>query len=680
MENASENGKKPETARTGRIHVLEKQVAELIAAGEVVERPASAVKELLENAIDAGATVVTLEIKNGGVAFIRVTDNGCGILREDVPTAFLRHATSKVLTAEDLASVGTLGFRGEALASICAVSRVELLTRTAGEVAGTRARLEGGEPEELEDAGCPEGTTIVVRDLFYNTPARMKFLKKDVTEGNAVAAVAQGIALSHPEVSIRFIKDGRDELHTPGDGKLLSAVRAVLGREFASALLPVDYRLGHAAVSGFAAKPLAARRNRNMEYFFLNGRLVKSRTMMAALEEAYKNNIMAGKYPGCVLHLALDASLADVNVHPAKLEVRFANEHDVFDAVYYAVKNALEADTSRPELNPGGRAGLAWVMPDARPAPAGSAAGQAPPPAPAAGTAPEEPAFEAAAQAAAARAPLDDAEARQLRLMLRATPLQPEQEDTSILRSTAAAAYTPVANGNVEIAADDLPAPEAPEPQPFTSEADAPGETPAPAADVGISAAEPEPLPVRVVGECFGTYILAQMGKGLWVIDKHAAHERILYETIRKQREAAAQLLLQPVVVALPAAEYAAALENLDLLRGAGVAAEDFGGSSLLVREAPLDLVGQDIPALVSELAGLLLTHRKELVPARLDWLFHSVACRAAVKARDYTTPQEMLSLAERVLQNDDIRYCPHGRPVAFEIPLSELERKFGRG
>lgn len=640
-----------------RIQVLDKKVSELIAAGEVVERPASAVKEMLENAIDAGAAVITLEIKNGGVAFIRVTDNGCGILREDVPAAFLRHATSKVRTQDDLNAIGTLGFRGEALASISAVSKTEIITRTRGELAGTHVRIEGGEIVENDDAGCPEGTTIIVRELFYNTPARMKFLKKDSTEGNAVAAVAQRIALSHPEISLRFIKEGREEIHTPGDNKLISAIHSVLGREFANSLLETNYTMSHIKVDGFVTKPLAARSNRNMQFFFLNGRLVKSKTMMAALEEAYKNRIMVGRHPGCVLHLSINPALADVNVHPAKLEVRFSDERQVFEAVYYAVKNALESEDERPALGICENKTAADVQNQGFSLKTGYQLG---------GNSANT--FKPAMNFTNNNEQTDNAQ--QMKIILRNTPLQPERETASAVYNNIAAAYEPVQGG---IFKEEKAEP----PEAARNESAACSAAEIPVITTEKTAGENET--VKVIGQCFGTYILAQKGWSLWIIDKHAAHERILYEKVKKQREAAAQVLLAPVTVTLSAEEYAAAAENLELLSKAGITAEDFGGSTLLVREAPLDLAGRDIPELVSEVAGILLQHKKDITPARLDWIFHSVACRAAIKAGDRTTLPEMQSLAERILNGNDILYCPHGRPVAFELPRSEIEKKFGR-
>lgn len=642
-----------------RIHILDKKVAELIAAGEVVERPASAVKELLENSIDAGASMITLEIKHGGITFIRVTDNGCGIMRDDVPSAFMRHATSKILEADDLNAIGTLGFRGEALASIAAVSKTEIITKTKDELAGTHVKLEGGEIIETGDSGCPVGTTIIVRELFYNTPARMKFLKKDTTEGNAVAAVAQRIALSHPEISIRFIKDGREEMHTPGDNRLISAIHSVLGRDFSKSLIKADCTIGHVRSYGYVTKPLAARSSRNMQFFFLNGRFVKSRTMMAAIEEAYKNSIMAGKYPGCVLNLILDPSLVDVNVHPAKLEVRFSNEREVFETVYYAVKNALAQSDERPKFE------LEEKKPQPQPIFSFSSAS-----------------FKQPAQSGR--------HDEQLRLIVKNTPVQSEPEKIMPAYNSTRVSYEPVLSETIrfvdtdsEVKVQENPAvSDSAEPkQTITIQENQPHQGPAPQVSskskTAVSAEAEEN--VVVVGQCFGTYILAQKGGSLWIIDKHAAHERILYEKVKKLRRASSQVLLEPITVTLPGDEYTAAAENLDLLAEAGIVAEDFGGSTILVREAPLDLTGQDIPDLVSEIAAQMLAHKKEIVPARLDWIFHSVACRAAVKAHDRTSLPEMQSLAQRVLCDNDILYCPHGRPVAFELPKSDIEKKFGR-
>lgn len=631
------------------IQVLDKHTAELIAAGEVVERPSSVVKELLENTIDAGATMVAVEIQNGGVTYIRITDNGVGIAREDVPTAFLRHATSKVRREEDLEAIGTLGFRGEALASIAAVSRVELLTCAAGETAGTRYTLEGGEDGHLEDTGCPQGTTIVVRDLFYNVPARMKFLKKDVSEANAVASVVDRIALSHPEVSFRFIRDGREELLTPGDSQLRSCIYAVLGKEFSDSLLPVDYTLGGVHVHGFASKPAASRANRTMQHFFINGRYVKTRTAMAALEQAYKGAIMVGKFPACVLHLDMPPETVDANVHPAKIEVRFINEKPVFDAVYHGLKSALAAGDVpkqavlpvRPAVGQPQAEQLHMEPPAAPRSPAShiDAILDKPPAQPAA----PAPAVPSAPPAARPR---------------------PVLRDGTDAPYYAAPSYLNIERTSVQPAAAPEPPPA---PPPVREEPAAP------------PPAEKASEPVVYVGEVFHTYVIAQMGESLYVIDKHAAHERLLYNQLKATPHNDAQMLLEPVSVPLGREEYAAVTAELETLGAAGFEVEDFGGSTVLVRAVPLILSGCDAAAAIQEIAGGFVSGKRELTMDKLDWIYHSSACRAAVKAGDSSRPEELRQLAERVLQNDDIRYCPHGRPVCFELTRRELEKQFGR-
>lgn len=631
------------------IQVLDKHTAELIAAGEVVERPSSVVKELLENTIDAGATMVAVEIQNGGVTYIRITDNGAGIAREDVPTAFLRHATSKVRREEDLEAIGTLGFRGEALASIAAVSRVELLTCAAGETAGTRYTLEGGEDGHLEDAGCPQGTTIVVRDLFYNVPARMKFLKKDVSEANAVAGVVDRIALSHPEVSFRFIRDGREELLTPGDSQLRSCIYAVLGKEFSDSLLPVDYTLGGVHVHGFASKPAASRANRTMQHFFINGRYVKTRTAMAALEQAYKGAIMVGKFPACVLHLDMPPETVDANVHPAKIEVRFINEKPVFDAVYHGLKSALAAgDVPKQAVLP--------VRP---------AVGQ-----PQAEQLYMEPPAAPRSPASHIDAILDKLPAQPAAPAPAVPCAPPAARPRPVLRDgTDAPYYAAPSYLNIErTSAQPAAAPEPPPaPPPVREEPAAP------------PPAEKASEPVVYVGEVFHTYVIAQMGESLYVIDKHAAHERLLYNQLKATPHNDAQMLLEPVSVPLGREEYAAVTTELETLGAAGFEVEDFGGSTVLVRAVPLILSGCDAAAAIQEIAGGFVSGKRELTMDKLDWIYHSSACRAAVKAGDSSRPEELRQLAERVLQNDDIRYCPHGRPVCFELTRRELEKQFGR-
>ncbi|MDY5006773.1 DNA mismatch repair endonuclease MutL [Candidatus Allofournierella merdipullorum] len=649
------------------IHVLDKHTAELIAAGEVVERPASVVKELLENAIDAGATQVSVAIEKGGVSLIQVTDNGSGIEAEYISTAFIRHATSKISCEQDLESIHTLGFRGEALASIASVARVEVLTRTEPDEFACRYRIEGGEEQGMEPAARPVGTTITVRDLFYNTPARMKFLKKDASEGAFVGETVSRIALSHPEVSIAFVREGKQLYKTPGDGSLKSAAYAVLGRDFAKDLLPVEDASGSYRVSGLVTPPRACRASRGMQFFFINGRFVKNRTMMAALENAYRGTLMQGKFPGCVLALEMPAQLVDVNVHPAKTEVRFSRESDVFDAVYRAVKAALaqpgsgeqrfsfskqtamdepeqmveQLDLSTPVKQP--TITHSAPPPAAKPAPAAGLGGwgsepTVPRPAPAV-----RPAFTAApVQQETLRSeplPLDAAPVRQ--------PVQPAPEPVSRTQEPA-------------------PVPE-PEPQVQAVPAEPQQEA-------------PQEEPLEYIGEAFKTYIITQRGDELCLIDKHAAHERILYEQLAAGYGAASsQLLLAPVTVNLSAAEKAALLENAGLLNAAGVQAEDFGGSTMLVRAVPADVQVSDVEGLLCELADRLARGSRETVSEKTQWVMHSIACKAAIKAGDKSDRRELMALAQDILNGKVPPFCPHGRPVVLKLTKKELEKQFGR-
>ena len=636
-----------------RIQVLDKHTAELIAAGELVERHSSVVKELVENAIDAGASSVTVEIKNGGVTFLSVSDNGCGFAREDVPTAFLRHATSKIRAEEDLEHIGTLGFRGEALASIAAVSRVELTTRTEDELAGICYRLEGGEEVSLSDTGCPRGSTVCVRDLFYNVPARMKFLKKDVGEANAVAGVLDRLALSHPEISFRFIREGREELLTPGDSDLYSCIGAVLGREFAKTLIPLDYTLDGIHVHGYICRPAAARANRTMQHFFVNGRYVKTRTAMAALEQAYKGEIMAGKFPACVMNVDMPPETVDANVHPAKIEVRFVNEKPVFDAVYHGVKSALEDDGAPKQATL--TAPVRQPMPETPSRPTVTTARQI---AHAVDAAPA--AFETAAPPPTKSAP---------KVPPRAVPPVWQHHAASsagILRDDTPLSQEFFRPAATEATAEEIPAERERTAAPEPVEAETPSlvET---------------PEPVRVVGEVLHTYIIAEWRSSVYFIDKHAAHERILYNELCQSEHSDAQLLLAPLTVSLSREEFDALITARDALAEAGFDVEEFGGNALLVRTAPMMLADGDIAESLREIAGGLLSGRREVTTARRDWIYHSVACRAAVKSGDGSTPQELQKLAERVLQEDDIRTCPHGRPVCFELTAREIEKQFGR-
>ena len=691
-----------------KIKVLDRQVAELIAAGEVVERPASVIKELVENSIDAGATQITVEIQNGGITFMRVADNGSGIAREDIKTAFLRHATSKVNKVDDLESIATLGFRGEALASIAAVARVELLTCKKGET-GSKYAISGGEEEFIEDAGCPVGTTIIVRDLFFNTPARMKFLKKDVSEANAVAGVIDKIALSHPEISFRFIRDGKNALTTPGDNDLKATVYAVFGREFANSLIKVDYTFNNMSVSGFVGSPLSARVNRNMQHFYINGRYIKSKNLMAALEQACKNSVMVGKFPSCVLNLTIPFNLVDINVSPSKTEARFADERAVFNIVYYAVKSALTEGDNRPEIKTkriisnaiqGEQISLHKTEAEAKRSsvidnPLNSYETEKS----------SQPQLSSSVYVADS-----DFVGNTINIASKSTESNAEP---LVMRSEQVVKYTAsLGKKNIDVFYDDEDDEKKISTQFAQSENDdsvqseveettqldqidqyenensarfdQPIETVTQPTASQILAAESAEnndtdLPeIRIIGEVFTTYILAEYGDSVVFIDKHAAHERILFEKI-KRIEHDSQMLLEPIAVPLAKEEYAAILDNLDLIIRTGFDIEDFGASSVIVRAVPTVLVGEDIKNLVYEMAGGFTDNKNSVEIEKLDWLYHNIACRAAIKAGSRSNPAEMAALAERIIRHNDIKYCPHGRPVAFILTKKELEKQFGR-
>lgn len=635
-----------------KIQVLDKHVAELIAAGEVVERPASVVKELMENTIDAGAKHITVEIRDGGISYIRITDDGCGIHREDVAVAFLRHATSKVRTEKDLDAIGTLGFRGEALASVAAVAKVEVITCATGEMVGTRYVIHGGEEILLEDAGCAEGSTFIVQDLFYNIPARMKFLKKDVSEGNAVAGVVERLALSHPEIAVKFIRNDRVELQTPGDGELLSCIHAVFGKQFASSLLPVEYAMGGVTVSGYVCKPEYARPNRTMQHYFVNNRYVKTQTAMVAVERAYKGMIMAGRFPAGVLSITLPAETVDANVHPAKIEVRFINEKPVFDAVYYGVRSSLENRRSVRQVElPAETVPLKPVEPS-------SVVTRAP--------------VIKAAPIVTQIKPVEQAKpvVKKPTSFLDLSVDDKPVAQVSLRDDTAIRPSKPVV---VEL--DDLPAYVPAEPK-VESQSQ-------PVFEVKVEQPiqieiEKEPE-IQVLGELFYTYILAQMNESLFIIDKHAAHERILYNKLKSEATVDEQMLLSPVAVSVSREEQTALLESVDELKQAGFTVEDFGGQCVLVRTVPLILSGVDIDATLREIAAGFVGGNREVQSSKLDWIYHSSACRAAIKAGDISRPEEWLDLAKKVLLDDTIRYCPHGRPVCVEMTRRELEKQFGR-
>ena len=662
----------------GVINVLDKHVAELIAAGEVVERPASVIKELVENAIDAGAKHITVEIKNGGTTFMRVTDDGCGFLREDVKLAFLRHATSKVKEQDDLDHIATLGFRGEALASISAVSRLQLITKSAKEDTGTSYIIEGGEEKSFDDAGCPVGTTFVIRDLFYNIPARAKFLKKDVSEGNTVSNIVDKTALSHPEIAFTFVRDGKQALKTFGDGKLLSAIYAVFGREFATSLIPVDYQLDGITVSGYVSKPVNSRPNRNMQNFFINGRYVKSRTAMAALEEAFKGSIMVGKFPSCVLNLSLPFEAIDVNVHPSKIEVRFINERPVFDAVYHAAKSALlkhddrkqahfKDDSALHEIRRSStfnnaqavfrKPGPPKVQPQIKPKdefnPFSDIEFSKPNP---------KPKLQS----------LDD-----LHLTDKKKPFDVYSKQ-AVKNTKREESYSKPQNQPLPL----IQKPDTPKPAVIADK---------PKAEEIVVTEKPNSEPVvlyeqqkdelKYVGELFDTYIIVEKNqKEMLLIDKHAAHERIIYEKLKAEKAgSSAQLLLTPITVTLGKSEYDAAINHLDMFSDCSFEVEDFGNSTLLVRSAPQYIEAAEVADCINEMADYISMGKNDIFTEKMDWFYHNVACRSAIKAGHKNSAQELIDIVKTLEENPQIRYCPHGRPICIVMKKSEIERQFGR-
>lgn len=616
-----------------KIELLSKEISELIAAGEVVERPASVVKELIENSIDANSKHITVEISRGGISMIRITDDGCGINSFDVPTAFLRHATSKIKSADDLNSIGTLGFRGEALAATACVSRVEMFTKTKDEALGSHYVIEGAEELLFEESGCPDGTTIIIRDIFYNTPARMKFLKKDATEGTTVQAVVERAALSHPEIAFKFIREGKLQFSTSGDGKLYTAIYSVLGRELASSLIEVNGKTDNILVSGFTSKPFLCRQSRASQYTFLNGRLVRSATVIAATEQAYKNSTMVGKFPAFVLSIELPFELVDVNVHPAKTEVRFADEKQVFSAVYYAVKSAIEQRDTRPEVS--------------------------------------------------FKKPLDFGKMSGERYVQQPINVQkPQIKEEPTKEEKKVNIFEAIEPQKYVLQDDKRPffereqvkkyieenAPEVLETKPLVKTEEKPKKT----------IEEKPQLDIKYVGEAFATYIIVECENSVFLIDKHAAHERIIFNRLKREENSETQMLLEPQIVRLGEAEITAVLENLENLEALGFEIEDFGNNSVIVRAIPAILKNEDAAAVLEEAASSLAQSNQAHID-RIDDIYHTVACKAAIKAGYITSKEEQLKLAQDTLSDKDVMYCPHGRPVAFEIKRKELERQFGR-
>lgn len=701
----------------GVINVLDKHIAELIAAGEVVERPSSVIKELVENSIDAGAKNITVEIKNGGTTFMRVADDGCGIYRDDIKKAFLRHATSKVKTANDLDMISTLGFRGEALASISAVSRLQVITKNENEEIGSCYEIEGGDEISLEEAGCPTGTTFVIRDLFYNIPARSKFLKKDVAEGNAVSALMDKIVLSHPEVAFTFIRDGKQVLRTFGDGKLLSAIYSVFGKDFAKGLIPVDYTLDSVTVKGYISKPINSRPNRNMQNFFINGRFVKTRTGMAALEEAYKGSIMVGKFPSAVLQLTVPYEIIDVNVHPAKIEVRFINERPVFDAIYHAVKTALQQGDERKQIhfkentafneikkvNPFNNAQAVFAKAENTPAEKPiKPIERIEPVLKNSEPKPYNPFDELdlkdektkpvsidnlkmsdssnpfdiySKQAIKRNSELENKKAefskqkleKAEQLILKATQQEeslPKQEIT-VDDLTAESTETPI---ETEVSKEEV--------KPFKEFSENKTDN-----NDALTELPKEQTKLRFLGEAFNTYIIVEKNDNeVLIIDKHAAHERIIYEKLKADSGSAnVQYLLTPITVTLDKIDYDAAVSNLDMFAKCSFDVEDFGNGTLLVRSAPQYLAATEIADCITEMSGYIASGKKDIYTEKMDWFYHNVSCRSAIKAGNKSTVQELMDIAWTLEKNPQIKYCPHGRPICIVMTKYEIEKQFGR-
>ena len=684
-----------------RINVLPKNIADLIAAGEVVERPSSVIKEFVENSIDAGSKNITVEIQNGGKTYIRVTDNGCGIERDDVSKAFISHATSKIKDIVDLDAISTLGFRGEALASVCAVSRVEMLTKTEDADVGTRYVIEGGEEKLIDDAGCPVGTTLVVRDLFYNIPARLKFLKKDVQEGNYIASIVEKIAVSNPSISFKFIREGKLQFSTPGDGNLKSAIYAVYGKEFTENLLPVENSQNGITVKGFTTKPTSCRSSRSMQIFYVNNRYVKSVVFLSALEAAYKNSIMVGKYPGCVLFIDLPFEAVDVNVHPAKTEVRFYDEKRIFDCIYNGVLSAITDDKSRLQAT------FSTAKAFMKPAEKGEQLKLNDIPVvkhekPVAEVKTEKTVFvkefgnisgsdgvtlnspekdepgqldflkDSIEKPLVTKISFNDSQAKVDSVIIKENVIDNSLNKDIYIPDNKASAVDfdnsldkNIDNG-VEIRIKEK-----------TENFEEIKATEVKKTTENISVSNtPE---FKYIGEAFNTYLIAELESKMVIIDKHAAHERILFEKFKKEGSGNSQIMLQPITVNLSADEYNAVIENSDLLYDAGYDISDFGDRCVKVNACPPELTDSNLYDIILEIAGYLANNVKTLLPEKLDWIYHSMACRAAVKAGNFTSKYEAEVFVKHLLSRDDIRYCPHGRPVMIEMTQRELEKQFKR-
>ena len=704
----------------GVINVLDKHVAELIAAGEVVERPASVIKELVENSIDAGAKNITVEIKNGGTTFMRVTDDGCGIQKDDIKVAFLRHATSKVKLEADLDCISTLGFRGEALASISAVSRLQLITRNKNEEIGSSYEIDGGEEISFDDAGCPVGTTFVIRDLFYNIPARAKFLKKDISEGNAVSNIIDKTALSHPEIAFTYIRDGKQVLKTFGDGKLISAIYSVFGKDFTNGLIPVEYQLDAIKIYGYVSKPQNSRPNRNMQNFFINGRYVKTKTAMFALEEAFKGSIMVGKFPSCVLNIDVPFEIIDVNVHPAKIEVRFINERPIFDAVYHAIKSALMKHDSRKNVQFKTSSAFNDMKDSKKFNPFHNATAIL-----------NKPTVKNGADNISSNKvsekitqkqdndefnPFDDIQFSSDSSFCDKSSEKPEiikpltsqkvnidnlsvsepsnpfdifskkainnakkensfkHENKDFISRSVPQADIQNDNQNDDI----TPTTQKQKSDVIQVSCNTSDENKSNYANPIITQSE---VNIRYIGEAFSAYILAEKNeKEILIIDKHAAHERMIYEKLKSEKAGAfSQLLLQPVTVTLGKAEYDAAINNLQMFADCSFDVDDFGNSTVIVRSIPQYLDAAEVADCIAEMADYIAKGKNDIYTEKMDWFYHNVACRSAIKAGNRSTPQELIDIVKKLEEDPQLRYCPHGRPICIVMSKSEIERQFGR-
>lgn len=652
-----------------KINVLSKETAQLIAAGEVVERPGSVFKELLENAIDSGATQIVAEIKNGGVKLIKISDNGCGIYKDDVKNAFLRHATSKLKTADDLDNINSLGFRGEALASICAVSKLEIITKSREEDTGSRFFVNAGVPGEFSDAGCADGTTIIVRDLFYNVPARMKFLKKDAVEAGICASIIDKLILSHPEISFKFIKDGKEILKSSGNGKISSAIYSVYGKEFHSKMIPLNYDYEGVKVSGFVCKPEFSKTNRGMQNFFVNNRYVKVKIASVAIEEAFKNLLMVGKFPCCVVYIDVSPKLVDVNVHPAKTEVKFVNEKSVFDAIYFAVKSAIMKDneeqfllssvSSEPfskrlsdssnsfsfEKNNNSEPTVNKIS---EPLPKSSSKNFI------------SKLFERDSNSVQTinEQPIKDEnppiiEKKNFEIKPEIKPINPKIEEKIN------------DNSHEKIQLENKPLKEDIKYEQVKME------TPC---DYNLKSSQ------KIIGEIFDCYIIVESENQMILIDKHAAHERLIFEKLKKNVHIdGSQALIKPAVVDLEKEKYSVIINNLNLLSEAGIEAENFGEGTIIIRSIPMYMSVSEIEDLVTEIADYIFENKKDLNPKKLDWIYHNIACRAAVKAGKSCSVDEIKNLVNELSKNAQVNHCPHGRPIYVTLDKKFIEKQFGR-